>query len=82
MILLKTVQRPGYFPMLAEVPASIGSFVTKALGVNSIPLRMLIEEEKSRARQTKRLMGMPMIKILAFRNPTEFLLTTLSRILE
>jgi TnpA family transposase len=51
MVLLKTVQRLGYFPMLAEVPGTITAFVTKALGMSAVPMRMLIAEEKSQARR-------------------------------
>ena len=51
MILLKTVQRLGYFPMVADVPPSIVSFVTKALGLKLVPLCALVEEEKSRSRR-------------------------------
>jgi len=41
IILLKTVQRLGYFPMLADVPSAIVSFLNKALGAQPIPLRVL-----------------------------------------
>ncbi|NHZ66818.1 DUF4158 domain-containing protein [Massilia genomosp. 1] len=45
-LLLKTVMRLGYFPMLHEIPAPIVSFIGKKIGVGSIPARDLLEEEK------------------------------------
>lgn len=51
MVLLKSVQRLGYFPMLVDVPSAILSFLTKAIGSRSIPLRIVQSEEKSNARQ-------------------------------
>src|SRR5450830_873646 len=51
MILLKTVQRLGYFPMLGEVPSTITAFVTKALGLSAVSMRLLMAEEKSQARR-------------------------------
>lgn len=51
MLLLKTVQRLGYFPMLAEIPPTIVSFLTKSLGVGPVSLRDVLTEEKSNPRQ-------------------------------
>ncbi len=51
LILLKTVQRLGYFPMLAEVPPPIVSFLTKAVGTQQSASRQLQSEEKSNTRQ-------------------------------
>lgn len=45
-LLLKTVMRLGYFPMLNEIPAPIVAFIGKKLGMGSIPARDLLEEEK------------------------------------
>lgn len=50
MILLKTVQRLGYFPMLADVPAAIVSFLTKTIGARTIPLREVQAEETASSR--------------------------------
>ena len=51
IILLKSVQRLGYFPMLAEIPPVIISFLNKELDLRIIPIRDLIAEEKSDFRQ-------------------------------
>ncbi|MDR3409965.1 MAG: Tn3 family transposase [Formivibrio sp.] len=51
IILLKTVQRLGYFPMLADVPPAIVSFLSKSLGARSVTLRALQVEEKSQSRR-------------------------------
>ena len=45
-LLLKTVQRLGYFPMLHEVPVPVVSFIGKTIGVGVISARDLLEEEK------------------------------------
>ena len=51
IILLKTVQRLGYFPMLAEIPPVIIAFLNKKLDLRIIPMRDLLAEEKSDFRQ-------------------------------
>ncbi len=51
MVLLKSVQRLGYFPMLADMPPIIVSFLTKAIGARTIPMREVQAEEKSNTRQ-------------------------------
>lgn len=45
-LLLKTVQRLGYFPMLHEVPVPVVSFIGKTIGVGVISACDLLEEEK------------------------------------
>lgn len=50
-ILLKSVQRLGYFPLLADIPSSIIVFLNKRLEIRTIPMRDLIAEEKSYSRQ-------------------------------
>lgn len=51
MVLLKTIQRLGYFPMLVDVPSVILSHLTKVIGMRPVPLRTVQSEEKSNARQ-------------------------------
>lgn len=51
ILLLKTVQRLGYFPMLADMPAPIVSFLSKSTKNRSIPTREIALEERSDVRQ-------------------------------
>lgn len=51
LVLLKTVQRLGYFPLPAEVPPAIVSFLTNAIGARPVSPRAMQEEEKSQARR-------------------------------
>jgi len=51
IVLLKTVQRLGYFAVLAEVPPPIISFLAKCIGARSVTQKDLHEHEKSNTRQ-------------------------------
>lgn len=51
LVLLKTLQRLGYFAMLADIPLSIISFLTKHIGARPVPPRELFALEKSNTRQ-------------------------------
>lgn len=51
LILLKTVQRLGYFPVLAEVPPAIISFLAKCTGTRLVTQKELQEYEKPTTRQ-------------------------------
>ncbi len=51
LILLKAVQRLGYFPLLADVPPAIVSFLTKSIGARPIAMRDMQVEEKSQSRR-------------------------------
>lgn len=51
VILLKTVQRLGYFAVLADVPPPIISFLAKCIGARSVTPKDLQEHEKSNTRQ-------------------------------
>lgn len=46
MLLLKTVQKLGYFPMLAEIPMPVVSSLGKAIGARAVAARDLLAEEK------------------------------------
>jgi TnpA family transposase len=52
LILLKTVQRLGFFPLIADVPSPIVSFLSRSLGNKPAPARDLVGEEKSFSRQS------------------------------
>lgn len=51
LVLLKTVQRLGYFVMLADVPPAILTFLTKSIGARTVSTRELLTHEKSNTRQ-------------------------------
>lgn len=51
LVLLKTVQRLGYFVMLADVPPAILAFLTKSIGARAVATRELLALEKSNTRQ-------------------------------
>jgi hypothetical protein len=46
VLLLKTLPKLGYFPLLDEVPAPIVSFLGKAIGARSVTSKDLQAEEK------------------------------------
>jgi hypothetical protein len=51
LVLLKTLQRLGYFARLADIPLSIISSLTKHIGARPVPPRELFALEKSNTRQ-------------------------------
>ncbi|MCH7313121.1 Tn3 family transposase [Acinetobacter sp. ANC 3882] len=51
MVLLKSIQRLGYFPMLSEVPNSIIQFLIKQFTERNVSIKSLISVENSDSRQ-------------------------------
>lgn len=59
LVLLKTFQRLGYFPRLADVPSSVRSYIAKTAGFTDaeIPPSEAIENKNNRIRHTSRILS-------------------------